>query len=181
MGLNFTPKVSFAPYFAHNGVLKDALLKYDRIDGFNYTSQSGVNYEIALLLQQPELVEELKAKIVEVRMAKLLAGVPKSIKELGLTINERTEYVPRDTDQFAMRGLAVNQFRPSKTVGDSDVFEVQFSDLRIGKKSFSNLRFEFWEREDERMAIVFLDDLFDDDPKLKKALKKLIAHASGNK
>ena len=27
--------------------------------------------------------------------------------------------------------------------------------------------------------MLFLDDLFDDDPKLKKALKKLIAHASG--
>ena len=172
-GVAWYPKVSFAPYFAHNGVQKDALMEYDRSHAASYTAQSGVNYEIALLLQQPELIEELRAKILEVRMAKLLAGVPKSIKELGLTINEKTEYVPRDTDQFAMRGLAVNQYRPSKTASDSDVFEVQFSDLRIGKNSFSNLRFEFWEREDERMAIVFLDDLFDDDPKLKKALKKI--------
>ena len=172
-GVEWYPKVSFAPYFDHNGLLIETLLNYDRSFGGNYVAQSGVNYEIALLLQQPELVEELRGKILEVRMSKLLAGVPKSIKELGLTINEKTEYVPRDTDQFAMRGLAVNQYRPSKTAGDSDVFKVQFSDLRIGKNSFSNLRFEFWEREDERMAIVFLDDLFDDEPKLKKAFKKI--------
>jgi hypothetical protein len=57
---NYYPRISFAPYLIHKNQLVDELLNYDRQNYGHYTSQSGANYEIALLLNNKKFFNEFK-------------------------------------------------------------------------------------------------------------------------
>ena len=54
------PRISFSPYFIFKNQLVDELLNYDRKYYNDYTSESGANYEIALLLNNKEILKDLK-------------------------------------------------------------------------------------------------------------------------
>ena len=57
---DYYPRISFSPYFIYKNQLVDELLNYDRKYYNDYTSESGANYEIALLLNNKEILKDLK-------------------------------------------------------------------------------------------------------------------------
>jgi len=165
-GESWYPRISFAPYFANKGELVEILLNNDRLVESNYTAQSGANYEISLLARNPALHSDIKAKISEPLLAKIVGNVPKAIRNLGITQNIKGELITLDASSISIGTPELRDYRPWNKSGKSERFKVEFQDLQSADLSLNWQTISFSRWPGELIVGFWMEDLFQDDRKL---------------
>ena len=172
-GEMYYPRMSFAPYFANKGELFELLLDNDRLLEENYTTQSGANYEISLLARNPALQSEVKTKIGERLLAKIVGNIPEAIRRLGITKNINGEFITMDTSSISMGTPALKDYRLPNDSGKSERFRVKFENIKNADLSLNRETISIYKRPDELLIGIWMEDLFEEDQQLEADWKPI--------
>ena len=172
-GEMYYPRMSFAPYFANKGELFELLLDNDRLLEENYTNQSGANYEISLLARNPALQSEVKTKIGERLLAKIVGNVPEAIRGLGITQNINGEFITMETSSISLGVPALRDYRPPNASGKSERFEVKFGNIKNADLSLNRETISIYKYPDELIIGIWMEDLFEEDQQLEADWKPI--------
>ncbi len=172
-GERWYPRISFAPYFADKGELLELLLDNDRLSGENYTTQSGANYEISLLARYPALQSEVKTKIGERLLAKMVENVPEAIRGLGITQNINGEFITMETSSISVGVPTLRDYRPPNDSGKSERFKVKFENIKNTDLSLKRETISFYKYPDELIIGIWMEDLFEEDQQLEADWKPI--------
>jgi hypothetical protein len=172
-GERWYPRISFAPYFDDKGELLELLLDNDRLSEENYTTQSGANYEISLLARNPLLQSEVKTKIGERLLAKIVGNIPESIRRLGITQNINGEFITMETSSISVGIPTLRDYRPPNDSGKSERFEVKFENIKNADLSLNRETISIYKYPDELIIGVWMEDLFEEDQQLEADWKPI--------